>query len=234
MKKTLNTLIFLIVTIIEVAPVQCFSQTHLIVSEYRTFINGKEMHIVLFSDSTYDFTTYWGTHHGFWEIIENGEDSLFDKIYFYDDAFIITKSVFYSAHISLNDTVVKQKDSLGNGSPFFFVTMFDITGESVPYYNVCFADSANEIIESQYNPNKEYKHFIPINTKKIGMIGEYRNLSTYFECNYSTCEGNIAFIIIPSVGRFYVNKERDIIRYRPCYCDKHNMNCYITFNKYSD
>ena len=95
-------------------------------------------------------------------------------------------------------------------------------------------DLTDEIIDCQDNPNKESKHFIPINTKKIGMIGEYGNLSTYFKCNYSTRDGNIAFIIGPSVGRFYVNNERDIIKYQTCYCDKHNINCAVAFNKYSN
>lgn len=228
MKKKVFFLTLLIVTI------QCFSQTYSIVGMYRSFTNGKELQIILFSDSTYNFCTYWGKYHGLWEIYENEEDSSFDKINFYDDAFTTTKA-YYSSHISLSNTIVNQIDSLNESPKKFFVTMFDLSGKSVPYYNVCFCDSTNEIIDCRYNPDKkDNKSFIPFNAKTVWMIGDLRNLSSYFKCNYSTSEGNIAFIIGPSVGRFYINKERDIIRYCPCYCEDHKMNCSVTFNKYSN
>lgn len=242
MKKTLFTLTFLVVAIIHcpccnsselMSSVQCFSQTHSKAMEYRTFTNGKEMRIVLYSDSTYDFNTYWGAHHGLWEIHENKEDSLFDIIYFYDDVFT-TKSATHFTHISLSDTAAEQTDSLDDSHTDFFVTMYDLTGEIVPYYQVCFLDSTGELIYCQYNPDKENKHFIPVNTKTIWMMGEHRNLNTYFKCNYSTDEGNIAFIIGPGVNRFYINKERDSIRYRPCYCESHTNNCSVVFNKHSN
>ena len=127
----------------------------------------------------------------------------------------------------MNDT-----DSLNNDTKCRYVTMYDLTGVCIPCDNVCFLDSDNNIIECRDYPDKtSTRQSIPSNTRNIGMIGEYGNYSTYFKCNYSSIEGNIAFIIGPSVGRFYISKERDVIKYRPCRCNTHTMNCSVSFEE---
>ena len=224
MKRTLFIASFLIVAL------HCFSQNYSIVNEYKASANGKEMKILLFSDSTYTFNTYWGEYHGIWAIAEES-DTIFDRLCFYDFEFT-TKNAFFFSHISLNDTLFEHTVDIDDGSKEYFVTMYDLIGEEVPYYSVCFLDSSKAIINCQHNANKKVKQSIPINTRAIGMNGEARNMSTYFKCDYSSNEGSIAFIIGPNPTRFKINKERDIIIYRPCYCDDYHAECSIVFKRH--
>lgn len=227
MKRLFIITSFLIVTL------QCFSQNHSLFNEYKASANGKEMNILLFQDSTYIFNTYWGTYHGIWEIIDDESDSLYSKLLFYDFVFD-TKSAFFFSHISLNDTFATQvKNSIDN-SEDLFVTMFDLTGENVPFEDVCFVDSNNAIIDCRYNSVNTYRQIIPINTTRIEMIGERSNLNSYFQSDYSSNEGSIAFIIGPSVYRFYINKELDLIKYQQCHCDDYHSECSIAFKRHKN
>lgn len=197
----------------------CWSQNSTLVSEYEAFVNGKKTNILLYSDSTYDFTTHWGSYSGKWQINANDDNGLGDYLFLDDDLFV-TESAFFFAHISLDDS-----------SNECFVTMYDITGDVVPYYSVCFRDSNNLIIECDYNSGRIYTHNIPPNTHWIGMVGDKRNLSSYFRCRYSPNEGSIAFIIGPSYDRFVISNDRDTIYYRPCYCDSHATQCAVAYKR---
>ena len=185
---------------------------------------------------TYEFTTYWGIYHGKYELYLDSSDSLFDRIYFYDYDFV-TKKAWHFSHISVSDTTIHQISnstcvSIDSLSETFYVTMFDLTGDYVPFYHVCFSDEKNALIECCYNTEHiKTKQSIPLETKEIEMIGERKNGSTFFRNNYSHDEGSIAFIIGPPVERFLISKDRKEIKYRPCYCEK-NGNCYVVFNRY--
>lgn len=226
MKKAFFIIFIFIVTL------HCFSQKRSIVDEYKTLTNGKEMNILLFSDSTYIMNTYWGEYHGLWRIIKTESDSLFDLIAFYDFVFDTKNDdVFFFSHISLNDSLVGQFEELCDNSKETFVTIFDLTGKIVPFYSVCFTDSLKVIIDCVDPSDTRYKQSIPVNTRRIQMIGEDGNFSTLFKCDYSPVEGSIAFIIGPDVGRFFINKKRDIIKYQPCYCKTYMSSCSISFRK---
>lgn len=208
---------------------QCFSQEENTPVEYKTFINGQELCIRLFPNLTYEFYTYWGLYHGIYEIISDPSDTIYDRILFYDDIFD-TKKAWFHHHISIKDT----NDCIRGGQGFpktpYSVRMYDLTGSIVMFYSVCFIHNETDSVECHHNSLANNESLpIPPDTKKIEMIGEKGNLTSYFNSDYSIQEGSIAFIIGPSPGRFRINKRRDTIKYRPCYCDNFEMECTLNF-----
>ena len=112
----------------------------------------------------------------------------------------------------------------------YYVSMFDLTGEIVPFYSVCFVGSNDSLIDRSYRSDKrQYICKIPPETTKIEMIGEWVYGAFYFKCNYSIDEGNIAFIIGPSSNQYYVSKRRNEIKYFPCLNFDVNANNAVVF-----
>lgn len=223
----------LIITIFLIAVLQSCSPKHLLIREYKASANGKEMTILLYSDSTYIFNTFWGTYHGIWKIDEITSDSLFDDIRFLDNDFV-EENCFFVSHILINDTLVSQEGGLSDNPKVPFVTMYDLTGDNILFHQICYYDINKNIIHNGGNPEKAYKHPIPINTKRIFMVGDRKDFNSYFECDYSLDEGSIAFIMGPYVERFHINKKRDVIVYQPCHCNDYHAECAIVFKRHKD
>lgn len=208
----------------------CLAQNTIDIGKYKVHSHGKDMSIILCSNGTYKFETFWGQYHGLYEIIANNSDSTYDEIYFYDDIFN-TKDAFFYFHTTLPPETIS---SIAINNPILkdssFVAMYDITGDIIPYHSVCFSDSSGNVFSCHYNPDKKHTiHIIPSNTRWISIIGEKGNLTTYFKSNYEESEGSIAYIIGPSPGRFRIKKDKSCILYRSCYCNNNNPECCVVF-----
>lgn len=222
--KTMNRALPFIIALL---PFCCSGQENLWLPHTTTYTaktaSGYPMSISLYPNGRYDFTTYWGEYHGDYEI-SIIEDSL-DIIRFYDDDFRSQNLYFYS-YISFKDTVLAKSYDCFD----YYVSMFDLTGEIVPFYSVCFVGSNDSLIDRSYRSDKkQYICKIPPETTKIEMIGEWVYGAFYFKCNYSIDEGNIAFIIGPSSNQYYVSKRRNEIKYFPCLNFDVNANNAVVF-----
>ncbi|MCR5193607.1 MAG: hypothetical protein K6D59_09915 [Bacteroidales bacterium] len=209
----------------------CLSQNQDRVDRYTTQINGKELVIHLSYDSTYEARSLWGSSQGFYDIIPDKKNPLYDRIIF-GDLIYGTKNAFYFYYVSISQEVAKTLvDSNLYSKDSFYVAMCDLTGEFVPYYDVCFVDSIGNLLFCDYNEDDKKICSIPMGTSRIGMIGEQFNLATYFKSEYNRTQGSIAFVIGPSSDRFYIKKDRSCILYRPCYCDGYDSDCCVVFMK---
>jgi hypothetical protein len=209
----------------------CFSQSQDGLGRYTVRINGKELSISLVSDSTYEAETLWGPSYGFYDIIASREDTLFDRIIFGDMVYG-TGEVFYPYHVSIPQEVAKSLvDSNLYSKDSFYVAMYDLTGEFVTYYDVCFLDSTGEILFCDYNEKKHKAHSIPLGTSSIGMTGEQHNFATNFHSEYCRSQGSIAYVIGPSPDRFFIKKDRSCILYRPCHCESYDAQCCLVLIK---
>ena len=209
----------------------CFPQNQDGLGVYAARINDKELVIHLLSDSTYEARTFWGTSHGFYEIQIDKKNPFCDKIIF-GDLIYDTKDAFYFYHVSIMPDVTKSLiDSVSYNQDSFYVAMYDLTGEFVTFYNVCFKDSVGELLFCDYNEGNKKAYSIPLGTSSIGMIGEQFNYATYFKSEYNRNQGSIAYVIGPSSDRFLIKKDRSCILYRPCHCDDYDSDCCVVFIK---
>ena len=211
----------------------CFSQNHDGLGWYTARIDSNKLVIHLVSDSTYEAETLWGTSHGFYEIITDSKRPLYDRIIF-GDLIYDTKNAFYFYHVSISQEVAKSLvDSNSYSQDSFYVAMYDLTGDFVTYYNVCFSDSTGNLLFCDYNESNKKIRSIPSETHSIGMTGEQSNLATYFKSEYNRTQGCIAYVIGPSSDRFLIKKDRSCILYRPCHCNSCNSesDCCVVFRK---
>lgn len=224
--------IFSIITFILLS-ITCFSQNQDDLGWYTAQIDSNKLIIHLVSDSTYDAKLQWGTSHGFYEIITDSENPIYDKIIF-GDLIYDTRNAFYFFHVSISKELAESLvDSNLYSEDSFYVAMCDLTGDFVTYFDVCFEDSTGSILMCDFNERNKKAHIIPSWASSIGMIGEQSNLSSYFKSEYNRTQGSIAYVIGLSSGRFLINKDRSCILYHPCYCDSYNSdsNCCVVFIK---
>lgn len=209
----------------------CFPQNRNSLGVYTAHYCNNEWSFRLTSDSTYESKSLWGSSYGFYYIITDEKDSLYDRIIL-GDLIYGTKKAFHFYHVSISQEVVKALiDSNLYSKDSFYVAMYDLTGEFVTYYNVCFSDSIGNLLLCDYNEGGGKVYSIPMGTSSIGMTGERFNLATYFKSEYNRTQGSIAFVIGPSSDRFYIKKDRSCILYRPCYCDGYDSDCCVVFMK---
>ena len=227
MIKFINT--FSIITFILFSTI-CHSQDQDGLGWYTAQIDSNELYIHLMPDSTYEARSLGGISYGYYEIITlNSIPSPYDLIIF-GDKFFDTKNAFYFYHVSIPQEVVKSLvDSNLYSEDSLYVAMLDFNGEFVTYYNVCFNDSTEERLFCDYNEGNKKAHSIPMGTSSIGMTGEQFNRASCFESEYNRTQGSIAYVIGPSLDRFYIKKDRSCILYRPCYCDDYDSDCCVVY-----
>ena len=224
MKITLLVLILL--------PLMCMSQSREVMGVYSLFFNNKNHEIILYDDSTYDFISYWGSYHGYYEIWPQDKWEGYDLLCFYDDLFYVKKGAAYSNHISIEDTVISLSTCTNVDFTPYYVTMFDITGEIISYYSACFCDSTGNLIHCHHNDNGNINgHGIPTGTETIELFGPNGNMTTVFRTRYDIKEGNVAFIVGPATGPFRIKKNRSNIIYLKARCRYFNKDCCLTFLK---